>query len=349
MSGGVDSSVAAALLKERGYDIIGITMDLYSDTGGSSRELARRGKEIVRNAGKIAARLKIPHHVVDLGREFQNGVVDAFVSEYRKGRTPNPCVRCNRKVKLGKLWKKAGELGADSLATGHYARVCRDPEEKRYRFLRGVDTAKDQSYFLWTLTQSILARTLMPLGEYDKKEVRKLAGTYRIPVADRPESQEICFIPGSYSEFIRERDPGAFRPGPIRDTGGREIGEHEGLPAYTIGQRKRLRLKTPEVFYVVRIDPDENVLIVGKENDLIRKHMELDKVNWVEGDGVSQVFIGKVKIRSQHRPAEAVVRAFPDRAEIEFMEKQKAITPGQSAAVYIGDELIGGGIISGSR
>lgn len=350
ISGGVDSSVTAALLQDRGYDVFGITMDLYGSAGLRSRGFARRGKEMMKRARKVADALNIRHHVVDFSHEFNRRVIESFVREYRRGRTPNPCVRCNETVKFGKLWEKARRLGADFLATGHYAQVVFDPDAGIYRLFKGVDSGKDQSYFLWPLNQAVLARTLMPLGEFEKKMIRKLAGGLKLPAAVQPESQEICFIPdGTYSDFLKDRDPEAFRPGPIRDTGGRSVGEHEGLPAYTIGQRKRLRLKTPEAFYVVRIDPAENALIVGKESDLDQKFMEVEGVNWVGGNGCTQVFVGQVKIRSRHDPAEAVVRAFPDRAQVEFLEKQRAITPGQSAVFYYAEEVVGGGIIAGSR
>jgi len=350
MSGGVDSSVAAALLKDRGYDVFGITMDLYGSAGLCSRGLARRGREMTKRARQVADALSIRHHVVDFSREFNRRVIESFIREYRSGRTPNPCVRCNETVKFGKLWEKARRLGADFLATGHYARIAFDPDAGIYRLFKGVDSGKDQSYFLWPLTQAVLARTLLPLGELEKKKVRKLAGRLKLPAAVQPESQEVCFIPdGTYSDFLKDRDPGAFRPGPVRDTGGKSLGEHEGLPAYTIGQRKRLRLKTPEAYYVVRIDPAENALIVGKKNDLDQKFMQVEGANWVGGNDSTPVFVGQVKIRSRHDPAEAVVRAFPDRAEIEFLEKQRAITPGQSAVFYSAEEVVGGGIIARSK
>jgi tRNA-specific 2-thiouridylase len=283
---------------------------------------------------------------LNLRREFDEGVVKDFIFEYSRGRTPNPCVRCNQVIKFGRLWQKANELGADFLATGHYSRISFDPGAGRYLLLKGIDPGKDQSYFLWPLTQTVLARTLMPLGEFEKRKVRRLANEYKLSVADRPESQEICFVSNrNYTNFIRGRNPDAFRPGPIRNLSGRKLGEHEGLPAYTIGQRKRLKLKAAELYYVIRIDPENNALIVGKEGDLNRKFVEVEGVNWIEGDGFHRVFLSQVKIRSQHNPAEAVVRTFSERAEIEFLEKQRAVAPGQSAVFYRGEEVIGGGWI----
>ncbi|MCX5866726.1 MAG: tRNA 2-thiouridine(34) synthase MnmA [Proteobacteria bacterium] len=346
MSGGVDSSVAAALLKEKGFEVIGVTLDLRVEKGKKIPASSCCGLDAIKSAERVAHKLGIRHYVLDFRQQFDQVVVQDFISEYGRGRTPNPCVRCNQLIKFGSLFQKLDELDSDFLATGHYARIVFDQKEGAYELLRGVDPAKDQSYFLWPMTQRILARTLMPLGEFEKRRVRQMAVSYKLATAQRPESQEICFVPDQdYIGFVRERSPEAFRPGPIQDTSGKRLGEHEGLPAFTIGQKRRLKLKVPEVYYVIRIKAEENVLVVGKESDLSRKFIQVEGINWIRRNSSPGVFVGQVKIRSQHAPVEAVIRGFVDRADIEFMEKQRAAAPGQSAVFYRGEEVIGGGII----
>ena len=346
MSGGVDSSVAAALLREKDFEVVGVTLDLRVEKNSKPLASSCCGLDAIKSAERVAHKLGIRHYVLNLRREFEQTVIQDFISEYSQGRTPNPCVRCNQLVKFGNLFQKLDELDADFLATGHYARVVFNRKNEMYELFKGVDPVKDQSYFLWPLTQEVLARTLMPLGDFEKRKVRQMAVSYKLAAAQRPESQEICFVPGQdYIGFVRERNPEAFQPGPIQDSSGRRLGEHEGLPAFTIGQKRRLKLKIPEVHYVIRIKAEENALVVGKESDLSRKFMAVEGINWIRGGGPPGVFVGQVKIRSQQEPAEAVIRGLADRAEVEFMEKQRAVAPGQSAVFYQGEEVIGGGII----
>ncbi|MDD5223515.1 MAG: tRNA 2-thiouridine(34) synthase MnmA [bacterium] len=346
MSGGVDSSVVAALLREKDFEVVGVTLDLRVEKDGKTPASSCCGLDAIKSAERVAHKLGIRHYVLNLRRQFEQTVVQDFISEYSRGRTPNPCVRCNQLVKFGNLFQKLDELDADFLATGHYARIVFDQKNEIYELFRGMDPVKDQSYFLWPLTQEVLARTLMPLGEFEKRKVRQMAVSYKLAAAQRPESQEICFVPDQdYIGFVRERNPEAFQRGPIQDSSGRRLGEHDGLPAFTIGQKRRLKLKVPEVHYVIRIKAEENALIVGKESDLSRKFMTVEGINWIRGDSSPGVFIGRIKIRSQQAPAEAVIRGFTDRAEVEFIEKQRAVAPGQSAVFYRGEEVVGGGII----
>jgi len=350
MSGGVDSSVAAALLRDRGFDVIGVTMNLFALPGAvcASEELRSCcGASARRDAGAVAAALGIPFFVADFRRTFERAVIGDFVAEYRLGRTPNPCLRCNQFVKFGPLLRRASRLGATGIATGHYARVDRDGVTGRWRLLKGVDSDKDQSYFLYPLTQAELARTLFPVGGLRKTEVRALAARFGLPVAQKPESQEICFIPDDdYGRFLRERIPEAFKPGLIVDGAGKAVGRHEGILNYTIGQRKGLGIAAPRPLYVTAIDVERNAIVVGTNESLFRKRLIVDGLHWVAVEGLAGPREAAVKIRYRH--AEAPAFLHPENGGkilVEFKAPQRAVTPGQAAVFYDGDIVLGGGTI----
>lgn len=363
MSGGVDSAVAAALLVEAGCDVIGITMHLwdYKTVGGNvHREHGCCTLDDRNDARVVAGRLGIRYYIIDFREEFQKGVIERFVSEYLHGRTPNPCVACNSQVKFGVLLDKARALGADYVATGHYARVVHDPMRDRFVLKRGVDPAKDQSYALWELTQDELARTVFPVGTLTKDETRKIAARLTPRVAEKRDSQEICFIQDeSYERFLREwtashteslltiDDP--IRPGPIVDTQGMVLGQHRGFPLYTIGQRKGLGLTMGRPLYVVAIEPETNTVVVGDDDDLMRTTLIADSVNWQAIDRPTGPVRADVKIRYKHRSASATITPTDERSvTITFDEPQRAITPGQSVVFYDDEIVLGGGIIRAS-
>ncbi len=349
MSGGVDSSVAAALLRQQGHDIVGVTMrfldqDPAAATGGRSC----CGIQAVRDAGRVAARLGFPHYPLDFRQEFARDIIEDFCSEYSRGRTPNPCIRCNEKVKFRVLLDRLQELGAQCLATGHYARITRD--NCSWQLRKGVDERKDQSYFLYTMTQDQMARVLMPVGEQTKTEVRKLARGLGLPIADKAESQEICFIPDNdYTGFLRQRRPEMFRPGPVLDTSGNEIGRHQGICGYTVGQRRGFGIAFGERRYVTNIDAERNAVVLGTENDARSSKGLVQDVNWVSGNPPEAPLDAVVKIRYQHSGAQARVEPLENRcARVSFAEPQWAIAPGQAMVFYSGDTVLGGGTIARS-
>ena len=350
MSGGVDSSVAAALLKEQGYDVIGISMRLIGYEEGTERVGGCCSIDDLNDARRVADQLEIPFYVVNLENAFREKVIERFISEYISGRTPNPCVLCNQRLKFEILLNKARELEADYLATGHYARISFDESSKRYQLLKGVDPGKDQSYFLFTLTQEQLKSVLFPLGGMKKEEVRRLAQRYNLRVAEKVESQEICFIPDdNYSKFILEKaSPDAVKPGDIVDGSGKVLGRHSGIHNYTIGQRKGLGISSVKPLYVIGFDLDKNQVIVGDEVDLYSDDLVANDVNWVSVPEPSGEIGVVVKIRYRHCGEDAVVKSIgPGRIKAAFNKAVKSVTPGQAAVFYDGDTVLGGGWIAG--
>jgi tRNA-specific 2-thiouridylase len=350
MSGGVDSSVAAALLVERGYDVVGVTMRVWP--GAPTNPEAPRfgaccGSEAVDDARRVARTLGIPHYVLNMEAEFGRTVIDRFADAYRRGRTPVPCVACNADLKFGSLLARARAWDADAVATGHYARITRDEATGRHLLWRGRDPRKDQSDFLWPLSQSQLAAARFPIGDLEKAEVRAYARRLGLVTADKPESQELCFVTdGDYRGFLRRRDPGLFTPGPIVDTTGAVLGTHTGLPAYTVGQRKGLGVATATPLYVVDIDPAANRVTVGSAAGLERDRLVATDVNFIACDPPREPLAVQARIRHSHRPAAATVRVRDDgAAEVVFDEPQRAITPGQSVVWYRDDLVVGGGVI----
>jgi tRNA-specific 2-thiouridylase len=350
MSGGVDSSVSAALLHEQGYEVIGVTMKLWD---GPETPVAHHKTcctlDDVSDARRVAAFLGIPFYVVNFKAQFAQHVIDYFVDTYRQGATPNPCVQCNRYLKFTALIQRAQQLGARWVATGHYAAVWQD-QAGRYYIRRGHDASKDQSYFLFDLSQEQLRYTLLPLGSYRKEEVRQIAARLGLKVAEKPESQEICFIPdGDYRSFVRPRlTPAEVQPGPMVHIDGTVVGRHQGLPFYTVGQRRGLGLAAAEPLYVTRLDPVHNTVVVGPRPATLGATFSVERVNWMCAPPVQTVHT-TVQIRYRHQPVAATVHPVAsDRARIVLHEPQFAVTPGQAAVFYDGDTIIGGGWITHS-
>lgn len=361
MSGGVDSSAAAAILKEQGHELVGFTMQLWDqrrginvDENGDPLPSRCCSLDDVYDARRVAEELGFPFYVLNLERDFESAVVQPFVASYLNGETPIPCVACNSRLKFASLDRLAVSLGCEKVATGHYARVAYDPLTNRYRLLRGLNEQKDQSYFLWELTQEQLSRAMFPLGEMSKPEARAAARDHGlIGVAEKKESQEICFVPdGDYAGFIDRyleaenettRLPGA---GEIVDTNGRVIGQHEGIHRYTIGQRRGIGIADEKPLYVVSINADRNRVMVGSANELLSSEFTAAGVNWVAFDAPADPVRAEVRVRYRHNAAPATITSLPDlRARIVFDEPQRAITPGQATVFYRGDEVIGGGWI----
>lgn len=346
MSGGVDSSVAAGLLLEQGYDVVGITMRLWAEEDASASRHHRRccSVEDTDDARAAADTFGVRHYVLNLEREFKEDVVDAFVGEYARGRTPNPCLACNDKVKFRPLLEHAMALDADYLATGHYVRVRHSDE--RHELLRAVDPDKDQSYVLYTMGQAELARTLFPVGEYPKSEIRDLAGKWSLPNADKPDSADICFIPsGDYRAFVRERLP--VMAGAIVDLAGEQVGEHEGVQNYTIGQRKGLPSRGGgEPVFVIGIEPETNTVVVGEHEDLMADGLLAEDVTFVSGEAPAPAFEAQARIRYRSEAVPATVTMLEDGAEVRFERPQRAVTPGQAVVFYDGERVLGGGTIT---
>jgi tRNA-specific 2-thiouridylase len=353
MSGGVDSSVAAALLREEGYQVIGITMQVWpSDKRPDEVKFGGCcGIGAVEDAKKVAYRLGIPHYVVNFRDIFARRVIADFCQEYSLGRTPNPCIRCNQYLKFDALLAKARELGADFVATGHYARIELDEFTGTYLLKKGVDRQKDQSYFLYPITQEQLSRTLLPIGNYTKEKVRELASKLALPVADKPESQEICFIPDDdYASFLRKFIPQAAEPGPILDNQGNTLGRHRGILSYTVGQRKGLDIYAAEPLYVIAIEPERNAIIVGTREQVLGRELVASGLNWIAINRLAEPIDVKARIRYRHTEAEATVTPLDEgNVYVKFGEPQMAITPGQAVVFYDGDTVTGGGTIESTK
>ncbi len=343
MSGGVDSSVAAALLKEAGYDVIGITMRIWDV--GTVRSCC--GYQAIADAQRVCAQLKIPFYPIDFREVFKKKVIDNFCTEYIKGRTPNPCIRCNQFIKFHLLRIKAKELNATKIATGHYARLEYDQMKNRWLLKKGIDETKDQSYVLYTLSQRELSQTILPLGNFKKTEIRKLAQQFKLPVANKKESQEVCFIPdNNYPKFLMENYQIKPVPGEIVNAQGKVIGKHPGIIYYTIGQRKRIGIASKEPLYVIRIEPEHNIIVVGPNKEAYGKKLIVSNINFISIDKINRPIKAKVKIRYTHIPADAEITPIDkNKVCVEFNEPQWAITPGQSAVFYDNDIVLGGGII----
>jgi tRNA-specific 2-thiouridylase len=345
MSGGVDSSVAAALLVEQGYQVIGLMLRLWSE-GGRSEENRCCTPDSMALARRVAARLRIPFYAIDAQQLFHDEVVQYFIDGYTAGITPNPCLACNRLVRWGFLLDRAIDLGAQFMATGHYARLVTD-ENGKIRLLKGVDPKKDQSYVLHFLGQSKLQKTLFPLGGYAKPQVREMAKKMGLPVAEKPDSQDLCFLGvDDYRNFLLRYAPEVEDPGPIYTVDGEQIGEHRGLAFYTIGQRKRLGVASPDPLYVITKDGQHNALLVGKADQLGSNSLGAGDVNWIAGKPPAAPFRSQVKIRYKAQAAWAQVTPDgPDRAQVQFEQPVRDITPGQAAVFYVDEECLGGGII----
>jgi tRNA-specific 2-thiouridylase len=358
MSGGVDSSTVAAVLLQQGRPIVGLTMQLWNQRrlpelqGEGPAQHRCCSLDDVYDAKRVAQHLNFPHYVVNFEDQFEQRVVRPFVEQYHAGRTPIACTNCNTDVKFQPLLLMARQIGAERLATGHYARIRRNEQTGRYELLRARDDSKDQSYFLWGLTQEQLSRSEFPLGELTKEEVRALAREVNLPVAEKPESMELCFVPnGNYVQFIHAYSREVGKPisdaeGDIVAEDGTVLGRHTGVHNYTIGQRKGLGFATGKPVYVLAIDPDKNRIIVGKDDSLRTTSCEIENVNWISIAGPAAPLRAQVKIRHKHDPAPATVEVLPGKsARITFDSPQRAITPGQAAAIYSGDVVLAGGWI----
>jgi tRNA-uridine 2-sulfurtransferase len=361
MSGGVDSSTVAAILKSQGHELIGFTMQLWNQRRGlnvdkDGQPLPSRccSLDDVYDARRVAEELGFPFYVLNLEREFEQDVVQPFINSYLNGETPIPCVACNSRLKFASLDRLAQSLGCEKVATGHYARVHFNTEKNRYQLLRGLNHWKDQSYFLWELNQEQLSRSLFPLGEMTKEEVREIARENKlIHVSDKAESQEICFVPdGNYAGFIEryleaeKREDQLPGQGEIVNTDGKVLGEHEGIHRYTVGQRRGIGIAHSKPLYVISIDARQNRVVVGEQKELMAKEFIAAGVNWISFDTPPETVHADVRVRYRHQAAPATIKPLDNsRARIIFDQPQRAITPGQSTTFYSGDEVLGGGWI----
>ena len=348
MSGGVDSSVAAYLLKEQGYDVIGVTMQIWQDE--SQEQIEDNGGccgiTAVDDARRVAMQLDIPYYVMNFKNEFKKNVIDYFTDEYIHGRTPNPCIACNRHVKWESLLKRSLEIGADCIATGHYARIAQ-LENGRYAIRNSVTAKKDQTYALYNLTQEQLSHTLMPVGDYNKDEIRAIAEKIGIQVAHKPDSMEICFVPDNdYAGFITRETGYVSRPGNCVDLHGNILGTHKGIIHYTVGQRKGLGLAMGHPVFVVAIRPETNEVVIGENDDVFSTKLYANNINLMSVDKIEEPIRARAKIRYSHEGADCTIRMADDGLlECVFDEKQRAVTPGQALVIYDGDYVLGGGTI----
>ena len=352
MSGGVDSSVAAYLLKEQGYDVIGVTMQIWQEEERTVEEENGGccGLSAVDDARRVAAALDIPYYVMNFKKEFKENVIDYFIDEYLHGRTPNPCIACNRYVKWESLLKRSMDIGADYIATGHYARIDKLPNG-RYTLKRSATLAKDQTYALYNLTQDQLARTLMPVGEYSKDEVREMAEKINLRVANKPDSQDICFVPdGDYAGFIEKTLDTELPTGNFVTLDGKILGRHKGITHYTVGQRKGLGLALGYPAFVIEIRPETNEVVIGTNEDSMSNYVRANKLNFMSIPDLTEPMRVFAKIRYNHKGAWCTIeKTGEDEILCTFKEQQRAITPGQAVVFYDGEYVLGGGTIIGDK
>ena len=347
MSGGVDSSVAAYLMKKDGFDCIGVTMKLFHNEDIEvSREKTCCSLDDVNDAQRVAFAMDMPHYVFNFSDEFKEKVIDRFVSAYENGETPDPCIDCNRYLKFDKLYHRARELDCDYIVTGHYARIELDRQSGRYLLKKAAYPEKDQSYVLYAMTQEQLAHTMFPLGNYTKPEIREIAEEQGFLNAKKHDSQDICFVPnGSYADFIEYYTKRTYPGGDFVDTSGNVLGEHKGIIRYTIGQRKGLGISYTEPLYVLNIDKDKNTVTVGKDSELYSKRLTAGNINLISVENIDKPMRVKAKIRYRHAEQPATVIQVNDKLEVTFDEPQRAITRGQAVVLYDGDTVVGGGTI----
>lgn len=345
MSGGVDSSVAAYLMMDQGYECMGATMKLVVSSAAERKEQGCCSLEDAEDARSVAAKLGMPYYVFNFTEEFKKQVMEPFIAAYEKGETPNPCILCNRHLKFERFYRRAMELGCDYVVTGHYVRICE--ENGRFRLKKAVDGSKDQSYVLYSMTQEQLAHTLFPLGEMDKTETRRIAEEKGFLNWEKPDSQDICFVPdGDYAGFIRESTGKEYPSGDFVDKDGNILGKHRGIIHYTKGQRKGLGISAAEPLYVCEICPQDNQVLLGRNEDLFAKEFEGEAMNWIYWETPPETFRAKAKVRYRHAEQWATVHLIgSDRVRVEFDEPQRAITRGQSVVLYDGEYVLGGGII----
>ncbi len=348
MSGGVDSSATAALLLEQGYDVVGITLKLWPQDCVNRAEDKCCGPQAVADARSVCDRLGIPYYLIDEAADFQKYVIQYFADEYKAGRTPNPCVMCNQNLKFGRLIDRANQLGAEFIATGHFARIEKSGDGSRHLLKRGLDLKKDQSYFLFSLRQDQLARALFPLGDKTKSDTREVARHCNLKTADKEESMEICFVPdNNYGKFLQQAGLAQQHRGEIVDLNNHVLGHHDGIEFYTIGQRKGLGLSSPRPLYVIELDAAANRVVVGDESALDRDEFVVDRCNWIPFDEVPEEIEVTAKIRYNHPGTPATVKPLAGgRAWVKLHAPQRAITPGQAAVFYQDDLVLGGGWIA---